>query len=76
MKSCAEELRRNSDLRVGGVLKTLRPDLYAGYKNGKVVYLWDVNKAEKEYEIERKEQEFMRKMREQKTRGIHKKRGV
>ena len=75
-KNCAEELRRNSDLVVGGVLKTLRPDLYAGYKNGKVVYLWDVNKAEKEYEIERKEQEFMRKMREQKTRGIHKKRGV
>ena len=62
---------------MGGVLKTLRPDLYAGYKNGKVVYLWDVNKAEKEYEIERKEKEFMRRRKEvQKTRGIHKTRGV
>jgi hypothetical protein len=41
------------------------------------VYLWDVNKAEKEYEIERKEKEFMLRRKEvQKTRGIHKTRGV
>ena len=52
----------------------LRPDMYAGYKNGKVVYVWERNKAEKEKEIKLRKQEFMRRRKEElKTRGIHKK---
>ena len=46
--------------------------MYAGYENGKVVYVWDRNKAEKEKEIKRREREFMLRRKEQKTRGIHK----
>ena len=40
-KGEAKKKQQVSDLAVGGVLKTLRPDMYAGYKDGKVVYVWD-----------------------------------
>ena len=72
-KGVAERRQQVSDAVVGGVLVQLRPDMYAGYENGKVVYVWDRNKAEKEKEIKRREREFMpRRKEDQKTRGIHK----
>jgi hypothetical protein len=40
-KGEAEKKQQVSDLAVGGILKTLRPDMFAGYKDGKVVYVWD-----------------------------------
>ena len=73
-KGEAERKQQVSNAVVGGVLARLRPDMCAGYKNGKVVYVWDRNKAEKEKEIERRGQEIMRRRKEElKTRGIHKK---
>jgi hypothetical protein len=65
----AGRLTRDSNEKVGRVLRGLRPDVYAGYENGKVVYVWDRIKRNEAYEIERRAQEnaFMRKMREQKA---------
>jgi len=65
----AGRLTRDSNEKVGRVLKGLRPDVYAGYENGKVVYVWDRIKRNEAYEIERRAQEnaFTRKMREQKA---------
>ena len=73
-KGEAESKQQVNDAVVGGVLAQLRPDMYAGYKNGKVVYVWERNKAEKEKEIERRGQEIKRRWEEElKTRGIRRK---
>jgi hypothetical protein len=75
-KDYAEKLQQNFDRHVGCVLVGLRPDLYAGYEKGKAVTVLDLKQREKQYEIERKVDEFKRKRVERQTRGIRKTRGV
>jgi hypothetical protein len=40
----AARFNRYSDQTVAAVLRRHRPDVYAGYENGKIVYVWDVKR--------------------------------
>jgi hypothetical protein len=40
----AARFKRHSDQAVAAAFRAHRPDMYAGYENGKVVYVWDRNR--------------------------------